>query len=159
MKTKLHLKKDAYLIIIIFVIVLLSMAGFIYAFLKYEPKKECFKVLHNEDILINEMKQNEEYNYQVKVKNVCEKTNLNISIETLNESVVSENDVLVNDKLLNSYPAKVKELNESKSSHLIIKEEIDNNEEKTFDFKIVMSNDLIDENVINNLYYGKIIVN
>ena len=63
MKTKLYLKKDAYLIIIIFVIVLLSMAGFIYAFLKYEPKKECLEIDYNEDILINEMKQNEEYNY------------------------------------------------------------------------------------------------
>lgn len=159
MKTKLHLKKDAYLIIIIFVIVLLSMAGFIYAFLKYEPKKECLKIDYNEDILINEMKQNEEYNYQVKVKNICEKTNLNISIETLNESVVKENNVLINDKLLSSYPAKVKELNESDSSHLIFNEEIGNNEEKIYDFKIMMSNDLIDESVINNLYHGKIVVN
>ena len=159
MKNKLHLKKDAYLIIIILVIVLLSMAGFIYAFLKYEPKKECLKLDFNEDILINEMKQNEEYNYQVKVKNLCEKTNLNISIETLNESIVGENDVLVNDQLLNSYPAKVKILDESKSSHLIINEEIDDNEEKTYDLKIMMNNDLIDESVINNLYHGKIIVN
>ena len=158
MKKKLHLKKDAYLIIIILVIVLLSMAGFIYAFLKYEPKKECLQVDFNDDVLINEMHQNEEYNYQVKVKNICDKRSLNISLETYLESKVSEENILVNNKLLSSYPAKVKTMNDKSSNYIIISEDIDYNEEKTYNFKLMMVNDLINDEVINNLYHAKFIV-
>ena len=138
---KLHLKKDAYFIIFIFVIVVLSISGFIYAFLKFEPAKECF-VLSDEKI---SLQIDESKDYTFKIKNNCSKKEINISIETFLES----EDLLVNDQNLNSYPATVKTINESLSSHIIKNDVLNKGEEKTYMIKLVNG---------NALYEGKIVV-
>ena len=45
-----------------------------------------------------------------------------------------------------------------KMKNIIISEDINYNETKTYNFKLMMVNDLINDEVINNLYHAKFIV-
>ncbi len=158
MKKKIHLKKDAYLVIIILAIVLLSIAGFGYAFLKFKPLEKCLEItaIENNQTVKENMELNELYNYTFKVKNSCAQKVVNISLETLTNSNIKENYLLVNNKILSSYPAKVKTKDNSLSSHLIISDELAKNEEKTYNFQLQVASDI---NETNLEYQGEFVIN
>ena len=132
MKKRLRLKKDAYLIIIIFVIVVLSISGFIYAFLKFKPVDKCLEIT-NEKVLVEI---NETYEYSFKIKNRCNKRQISISLETFSNSFIKEDGLLVDNQILSSYPAVIKTLDESISSHLIKSDVLDKDEEKDYKIKL-----------------------
>ncbi len=148
MKKKLRLKKDAYLIIIIFILIVLSISGFIYAFLKFKPIDKCL-VITDEKISL-ELNDSKEYSF--KIKNNCVKKQININLETFNDSLIKEDVLIVDNQKLSSYPATLKTLNESRSSHIIKSDYLDKDEEKTYTIKLEVSEQL-------GRYDGQIIAN
>lgn len=170
MKKKLKLRKEAYFIFIIMIIVILSISGFIYAFFKLgSEQKECLNSQLSELVKLENMvpldetKGRESEPFQITITNECDSPkNYSLNLETNNGSEINEEDLVVilddsNLKILSTYPATSKTLNNSKSSHILSSGELKAHETRTFKIKIWLKEDAVINE--NNQYLGNFIVN
>ena len=175
MKKKLKLKKDAYLVFLILIIVLLSFMGILYAFIHFSFRDEVKSCLHidysnGSDIKIENMRPltieegKLSNSFVFTVTNNCkEAKNYNIYLETAKDSGVKEENMMVslNDlavKSLSSFPVTTIFKENSNSNHIIYTNSIAVGNSLTYELRLWLNEDVIVENSNNQMYLGKIYV-
>ena len=165
MKKKLKLKKDAYLVFLILIIVLLSFMGILYAFIHFSFRDEVKSCLHidysnGSDIKIENMRPltieegKLSNSFVFTVTNNCkEAKNYNIYLETAKDSGVKEENMMVS---LNDLTTIFKE--DSNSNHIIYTNSIAVGNSLTYELRLWLNEDVIVENSNNQMYLGKIYV-
>ncbi len=174
MKKKLHFKKNAYMVIMIMVVVLLSMAGFVYAFwtLFYQDrKKQCLLVTYQantSEVLLSNLSPISDSTsvspITFMVENVCkDKINYTVNLETKGQSVVKEDSIEVSlngseEKKLSTFPAQKVVYDNDLSNHILISNSLEAGEKSSYDLKLWMGSDVVDPLEVNQNYLGEIMV-